>query len=354
MPERLIAQSPPDRREDARLLVVDRSTDGLSDRGIVDLPGLLRGGDLLVLNDTKVLPARFTVRRKTGGMVGGLFLEEEQRGVWIVLFEKSGRLRTGETLGASGAAGTIPIHLLSRMEEGRWRVRVDAEGTAAEVLEGLGQTPLPPYIKRRAAERSTDEVDRERYQTVYARSSGAVAAPTAGLHFTPRLLESLRESGVETAFVTLHVGPGTFRPVSVDDLSRHVMHSEWFNFPGETADAVNACRRRGGLVVAVGTTTVRVLETVAAACPSTPAPASQAEGHGVGLTPMRGETRLLVYPPFEFRVVDALLTNFHLSRSTLLALVMAFAGMERTRRAYAHAIERHYRFYSYGDAMLIA
>jgi len=342
LPPELIAQTPAARREDARLLVVDRATSGLRDGSIVDLPDLLLPGDLLILNDTKVLPAKFTARRKTGGAVPGLFIEEESRGRWRALLEGSKRLRIGEVLTVEAHEGPpVSLELLARDEGGHWDVRVEAEGSVEQILDRIGQTPLPPYIRRSAADRAADAIDRDRYQTVYAQRPGAVAAPTAGLHLTKPLLDRLRSRGVDIAFVTLHVGLGTFKPVTANDLSRHVMHAERYELPQETAEAVKACRRRGGRVVAVGTTTVRVLES------------SHDAGDARTVHPGCGSTTLLIYPPYDFRVVDVLLTNFHLPKSTLLALVMAFAGVERTRRAYAHAVEQRYRFYSFGDAMLV-
>jgi S-adenosylmethionine:tRNA ribosyltransferase-isomerase len=227
------------------------------------------------------------------------------------------------------------LTLIARTPEGHWLARPREPGSPVELLERYGQVPLPPYIRKgRAA-----DADRERYQTVFAGRPGAVAAPTAGLHFTPRVFERLRQRGIGWTFLTLHVGPGTFQPVQVDDFRQHVMHREWGELPSAAVEAITACRARGGRVVAVGTTSVRLLETVAASGP---------------LRPWFGETELYIYPPYEFQVVDALVTNFHLPRSTLLLLVSAFAGVELLRQAYRTAITEHYRFYSYGDAMLIA
>ena len=340
LPEALIAQSPPARRDDARLLVVDRAGDTLCDRHVKELPDLLRPDDLLVLNDTKVVPAKLGARRATGGRVGGLFLQERSPGVWEVLLEGSKRLRVGETITAGeDADGAVGLGLEENLGGGRWVVRVDRDGSAESILSRIGVTPLPPYIRRRNESPSDDEADRERYQTVYARNAGAIAAPTAGLHFTPEMLDRVRDRGISIAFVTLHVGIGTFRPINVDRLDDHVMHSESFKLSVDTAEAIACCRARGGRVVAVGTTTVRVLE-------------SWARDDG-SIAPARGSTELFNRPPHRFYVVNALLSNFHLPRSTLLALVMAFAGVGRTRNAYAHAVEQRYRFYSYGDAMLI-
>ncbi len=340
LPKELIAQQPSKRREDARLLMVDRTTGKLRDGKIVELPEVLGPGDLVVLNDSKVLPAKFRGRRASGGAVDGLFVEEEQPGVWRVMLRGSKRLGVGEALSVPAARGApATLRLRERYGQGHWRVQVEAEGSLEQILDRIGSAPLPPYIRRQPGEPLTNENDRRRYQTVYARRSGAIAAPTAGLHFTDELLDRLGKRGVETAFVTLHVGLGTFKPITTEKLSDHVMHRERYELTQEAADAVNACRRRGGRIVAVGTTSVRVLESAA--------------NEDRTVNPGRGSTDLFIYPPHEFRVVDALLTNFHLPQSTLLALVMAFAGIETTRRAYAHAIQRRYRFYSYGDAMWI-
>lgn len=342
LPEELIAQHPLPSREDSRLLVVDRMTGSLRDLDIRDLPGLLRPGDLVMLNDTKVIPAKFTARRRTGGRVRGLFLLEENRGEWRVMLEGSRRLRVGESIDlvAKGfVAGAM--QLLYEYGKGEWRVLIDCDGTVAQVLDRIGQTPLPPYIRREDGDSCCEPEDRVRYQTVYARRTGAIAAPTAGLHLTEQLLDHIRAAGVEIAYVTLHVGVGTFKPIDVDEIEQHHMHSERYELAAETAQAVRQCRECGGRVVAVGTTTVRVLE-------------SMVEPGGRRLVRAgSGSTELFIYPPYDFRVVDALLTNFHLPQSTLLALVMAFAGVDVVRRAYEHAIAQRYRFYSYGDAVLI-
>jgi len=342
LPDDLIAQHPLPNREDSRLLVVDRATGTLNDRGVTDLPDLLTPGDLLILNDTRVLPAKFTARRRTGGRVRGLFVLEERPGDWRVMLEGSRRLRAGESLdviAAGKAAGTM--RLLDQYGQGEWRVAVNCRGTVEQVLERIGQTPLPPYIKRDNGDRTTDLEDRARYQTVYARRDGAVAAPTAGLHLTDSLLERIGEAGVVIAYVTLHVGLGTFKPIDVAEITQHEMHSERYEVTEETARGVRQCRERGGRVVAVGTTAVRTLES------------SAVPGLQRVVQAGSGATDLFIYPPYDFRVVDVMMTNFHLPRSTLLALVMAFAGMDLARRAYEHAIAERYRFYSYGDAMLI-
>jgi len=386
LPNELIAQEPAVQREDARLLVVDRAQGTLSDRAIRDLPDLLASNDLLVLNNTEVVPARFRCRRATGGAVNGLFIEDRGTGTWRVMLEGSRRLRVSERLAFVTGQGDresfqfvgseprtsvradsrmrgLPAHvdqvenaqdmptleLVERLSEGQWIVRVGSDEPAFSLLKRFGQTPLPPYIKRRGADSAAADVtDRHRYQTIYAQVPGAVAAPTAGLHFTEALLERMRQRGVANACVTLHVGVGTFKPIATKQLADHVMHSEWFDLPNETARAVNACGERGGRVVAVGTTSLRVLESAARN--------NQSDGSAQENAPLRGYTGwtdLFVYPPYRFRIVDALLTNFHLPQSTLLALVMAFAGVDVTKQAYGHAIENAYRFYSYGDAMLI-
>ncbi len=344
-PER-IAQQPLERRDAARLMHVDRAGGALADHRFSDVPELLDPGDLLVLNDTRVLPAKFALRRATGGRIEALFVEARPDGAWTVMLKGARRCKPGERLGVCGAEAT-GLDLQENLGKGRWRVCPDPPCRPSELLEQVGSAPLPPYIRRTGPDRAGDEQareDRQRYQTVFSRKPGAVAAPTAGLHFTPELLEALDRRGVDRTFVTLHVGLGTFLPVEVDRPEEHTMHSERYELPAETAEAIARTRQRGGRVVAVGTTTVRVLETVAAA-------------GAVG--PAAGTTDIFLYPPARFRCVDALITNFHLPRSTLLMLVAAFAapgttdGIEWMLEAYRQAIVRGYRFYSYGDAMLI-
>jgi S-adenosylmethionine:tRNA ribosyltransferase-isomerase len=344
LPPELIAQHPLPQRDGSRLLVVDRAADDFHDVHIGDFPERLEPGDLLVLNDTKVLPAKFTAFRVTGGRIGGLFVEQEQPGRWRVLLEGSRRLRVGESLTASkgGIETEVTLRLLESCGQGLWRVEVPTDESLEVTLERIGITPLPPYIRRGANEAADDLHDRCRYQTVYAKRPGAVAAPTAGLHLTDVLLDAVRAQGVETVFVTLHVGVGTFKPIDADDLTQHVMHAEQYELSADVEHAVKSCRHRGGRVIAVGTTSARVLESAATG----PAPERLVRASS-------GATDLFIYPPYRYRVVDALLTNFHLPKSTLLALVMALAGVERIRAAYRHAIANRYRFYSYGDAMLI-
>jgi S-adenosylmethionine:tRNA ribosyltransferase-isomerase len=299
LPQELIAQHPADRRDASRLLVYERATGDLRHRRFVELPEEL-SGELVVVNDTKVVPARIPIESPRGEV---LLLELLEDGTWEALARPTRRLKPGGRYG--------PVELVEHLGEGRWRVRLDGEPD--------GQTPLPPYI-------TEPLTDPSRYQTVYARQSGSAAAPTAGLHFTPELLAQL-----DPARVTLHVGLDTFRPVNEETLEEHVIHGERYEVAAAEWERIRAAER----VLAVGTTTVRTLETVARGAP------------------LAGRTELFITPGFEFRRVDALLTNFHLPRSTLLALVMAFAGVEETRRLYATAIEERYRFYSFGDAMLI-
>jgi S-adenosylmethionine:tRNA ribosyltransferase-isomerase len=303
LPSELIAQRPLERRDDSRLLVADRSSGEVHHRRFRDLPGELPEGALVVVNDTRVIPARLRVRRETGGEAEVLLLEPAGDGLWEALARPTKRLRPGTRLG--------PAELVEHLGGGRWLVRLDGEPE--------GEAPLPPYITEPLA-------DAERYQTVYAEDAGSAAAPTAGLHFTPELL-----AGLDVERITLHVGLDTFRPVTADDLADHEIHSERYRVEPVAWERIRAADR----VVAVGTTTVRVLESLALGAP------------------LEGRTSLFVTPGFEFRRVDALVTNFHLPRSTLLALVMAFAGLEETRRLYRVAIDERYRFYSFGDAMLL-
>ncbi|MHC4983657.1 MAG: tRNA preQ1(34) S-adenosylmethionine ribosyltransferase-isomerase QueA [Planctomycetota bacterium] len=338
----LIAQQPLPRREASRLMRLTRADARLSHHRFSDLPDLLKGEELLVLNDTRVIPAKLALRRRTGGKLEGLFCREVEFGRWEVLLRGGGRCKAGETLLAE-AQEDIGLELLESLGEGRYIVRVTPAAPAVIMLEKIGSTPLPPYVRRPGA--MTDKQDRQRYQTVYASAPGAVAAPTAGLHFTETLLEKLRGRGVEVAFVTLHVGLGTFAPVKAEDLSSHKMHSEWYKLPAETAEKLNAARAGRRRIVAVGSTSLRVVETVAA--------------RSGPFAETGGWADLFIYPPAEFRATDALITNFHLPRSTLLMLVAAFcapastAGVKMILDAYAEARRLRYRFYSYGDAMLI-
>lgn len=327
IPDKLIAQHPPDVRGASRLLCVDGGSGRLGDRHFSDLPRLLQPGDLLVFNNTRVMKARLFGRKQTGGKVEVLVerIIDEHNALAHLKASKSPKA------GALLNIGDADVRVTGRAGQlfALWSPHL----SFAELMNRRGHMPLPPYISREDA-----DADRERYQTVYAEHEGAVAAPTAGLHFTPLIMEQLQEKGVEFAWVTLHVGAGTFQPVRVDDLSRHEMHREWLEVSPQVCDQVEATKARGGRVVAVGTTSVRSLETAAASGK---------------LLPFTGDTQLFITPGFQFHVVDMLLTNFHLSESTLLMLVSAFAGYEEIMHAYKHAVEQQYRFFSYGDAMLL-
>ncbi|RPI16359.1 MAG: tRNA preQ1(34) S-adenosylmethionine ribosyltransferase-isomerase QueA [Lysobacterales bacterium] len=327
LPDELIARRPTARRSDSRLLRLDGSTGRLVDLGFRDLPTLLRPGDLLVFNDTRVVPARLHGRKDTGGKVEVLL--ERLVGPRRALVQ----LRSSKTP-AAGSEIVIENGPGASVEgrDGEFWI-LAFEEDAASVFERCGEMPLPPYLRRAA-----EPFDRERYQTVYAREPGAVAAPTAGLHFDSDVLAECASRGVSTAHVTLHVGAGTFQPVRVDDVSEHRMHAELAVVPAATVAAIAECRARGGRIVAVGTTAVRALESAAAQGP---------------LAAYAGDTRLFITPGYRFRVIDALVTNFHLPESTLLMLVSAFAGRDHVLTAYRHAVERRYRFFSYGDAMFV-
>jgi len=341
LPPELIAQKPLSVRSDSRLLVLDRSTGGISDSRFSRLGDFLLPDDCLVLNDTKVVPARFFARRRSGAALEGLFLEQSPDGVWTVYLKPARKVKPGEQICIEDRqqGHFCDAVLLEKGDSGKCRLRLAAAARpdAHTVLENIGFPPLPPYIKRdkdpvRAAE------DGERYQTVYAEKTGAVAAPTAGLHFTEPLIEKLKQAGVRFAFITLHVGAGTFKPIATDEVEAHQIHSEAYHIDEANADVINTARGQGGRIIAVGTTVTRVLETV---------------GQGDRVEAGRGATDLFITPGYRFRIVEAMITNFHLPRSTLLALVAAFAGLELIKRAYQHAVENRYRFYSYGDAMLI-
>jgi len=342
LPRELIAQEPLADRTAARLLVVRRPDGPLSHRHVRDLPEILRPGDLVVVNDTKVVPARLVGRRmNTGGAWEGLYLREEtagpQAGAWMLLAQTRGRPQIGERIMLVDRAGkdALTLELVGRAGGGAWLARPETDEPAAAALAGVGRVPLPAYI-RDGVEQAEDV---ERYQTVFARASGSAAAPTAGLHFTEPLFAQLAARGVERAHVTLHVGLDTFRPITVDDIAAHPMHTEWCDCPAATAAAVAATKARGGRVVAIGTTAVRTLETAARAT-------------GV-VAAWQGPTDLFIRPGFSFRAVDCLLTNFHMPRTTLMVLVSTFASRGLISHAYAEAIHAGYRLLSYGDAMLI-
>ena len=338
LPQASIAQRPASERDHSRLLVLDRGAGMVGHRQFDELPELLRGGDLLVLNDTRVLPARLVGHKRSGGRVELLLVERVERSedheLWRCLLHSSRKPRRSSTIALD--QGLVATVLDREAEE--WTIRLEcASGPLAERLERAGQAPLPPYIRR--GPEGPDADDRERYQTIFAGKPGAIAAPTAGLHFTDGLFDRLRRNGVEVTTITLHVGPGTFWPVRTERIEDHRMHEERFDLPETAARAVADARRRGGRVIAVGTTVVRTLE-------------SRSKDDGT-VVPGSGRAGLFIYPGFRFRVVDAMITNFHLPRSTLLMLVSAFAGRDRVLESYRQAVAAGYRFYSYGDAMLI-
>jgi S-adenosylmethionine:tRNA ribosyltransferase-isomerase len=333
LPKELIAQHPLPQRDLSRLMVLNRADESIEHSRFYMIGEYLRPGDILVINDTKVIPARlFGKKARTGGRVEMLLLREIKPRIWEVLIKPVRKLYPGVIL--EFGSGELKAKFLGRSPSGVFTVSLRYDGELREILDRIGKPPLPPYIKR-----EPDEKDRERYQCVYAEKNGSVAAPTAGLHFTEELLGKLEERGIGITRITLHVGLGTFQPVKAEIVEKHKMHSEFFQVPPEAAEAIMNARSRGGRVIAVGTTSVRTLETVA-----------DEEGN---IAPSSGYTDLFIYPGYRFKVVDGMVTNFHLPRSTLLMLVCAFAGREFTLRAYREAVKKGYRFYSYGDAMLI-
>jgi S-adenosylmethionine:tRNA ribosyltransferase-isomerase len=360
LPERLIAQEPAARRDSSRLLVLDRASGALKDTTFTELPAFLKPGDLLVLNNTRVFPARLIGRRwrKTprgeavlGGHVEVFLVARIEPLVWETLVKPGRSLLPGARV--EFARGKLTAEVLEWREFGRRVVRFEAEGDFDEIIDRIGRTPLPPYIKRD----EEDRLDAERYQTVFARERGAVAAPTAGLHFTPSLLSRLRAGGVEIAEITLHVGYGTFQPVRVERVEDHSVESEAYSISEEAAASINRALIEGRRVIAVGTTTTRALESAARRGLGAGGWRMGVRGRGLGIERNAASqpltTDLFIYPGFEFKVIGGLITNFHLPRSSLLMLVSAFAGRELMLEAYRHAVENEYRFYSYGDAMLI-
>ncbi|MFM7057976.1 MAG: tRNA preQ1(34) S-adenosylmethionine ribosyltransferase-isomerase QueA [Planctomycetota bacterium] len=355
LPPELIADRPAPRRDDARLLVVDRQRQQIQHASVRDLPQLLTAGDLLVFNNTKVLPARlFGIRSATGGRWEGLYIEQTPDRDWILMCDTRGKLQPGETItvipatawaaqqdrptvtpGSTCCSLVLTLRLLTRRSDGTWIARPESQRSAASLLENFGSLPLPPYMKRKVA----DQQDADRYQTTFATEPGAIAAPTAGLHFTPELLNACTSAGIARTEVTLHVGPGTFRPVTAERLSEHQMHEEWCRLPATAADAIRG-KTSSGRIVAVGTTSVRTLESAALASLNFPAT-------------WEGRTQLFIRPGFKFQAIHGLITNFHLPGSTLIVLVAALAGRDLILEAYRQAIAARYRFYSYGDAMLI-
>ena len=339
LPPELIAQHPLRIRSDSRLLVLNRTTREIIDSRFGNIGDFLSPGDCLVLNDTKVLPARFFARRDTGGKLEGLFLAENSDRIWNIMLKGTRKLNPGEILILKDKqkADFCKAVLLEKLPQGRCLLRLKTEADTETVLDKIGFPPLPPYIKR-DDDPALAQMDKLRYQTVYARHTGAVAAPTAGLHFTDRLIEQLKQAGICFAYITLHVGTGTFKPLTTENLEDHQIHQERFSIDQENARTINTAKSKGGRIIPVGTTSTRTLETIAA---------------GSKIKATTGTTSLFIKPGYKFKITDALITNFHLPKSTLLALVAAFAGLDNIFAAYNHAIEQRYRFYSYGDAMLI-
>lgn len=330
LPDELIAQTPLQQRDNSRLLVMDKNSGALEHKHFYDLANYLRAGDCLVLNDSRVLPARLIGTRSTGGSVELVLLRDLGEGRWECLSRPGRKTKPGTELFFGG--DRLKATVESVAEGGNRIVKFHYSGVFLEILESLGKMPLPPYIKEELN-------DPERYQTVYSREPGSAAAPTAGLHFTKELLSRLEEMGVSVRYVTLHVGLGTFRPVKEDEIEDHEMHSEFCIVPQETADTVNETHAKGGRVIAVGTTSCRTLE-------------SFTDENGI-LCPKSGWTDIFIYPGYKFRCIDALVTNFHLPESTLIMLISALAGRENVLNAYKIAVEERYRFFSFGDAMLI-
>ena len=332
LPEELIAQTPLEKRDSSRLLIVDRETGQFSDQHFDNIIDQLEPGDALVMNNTRVLPARlYGTKPETGGHVELLLLKNTQGDFWEVLAKPAKRLRVGTRV--SFGDGRLTATVTEELEHGGRIVRFDYQGIFLEVLESLGEMPLPPYIHEKLE-------DRERYQTVYAKENGSAAAPTAGLHFTEELLDKIAEKGVKLVYLTLHVGLGTFRPVSVDNLEEHEMHSEFYSLSEEAAETLRQVKASGHRIVAVGTTSIRTLETIG----------SKFDGQ---IQADSGWTNIFIKPGYQWKIVDAFSTNFHLPKSTLVMLVSAFAGRQLTLQAYEHAITERYRFFSFGDAMFI-
>jgi S-adenosylmethionine:tRNA ribosyltransferase-isomerase len=342
LPRELVAQEPLRNRIDARLMIVDRGRQAIEHYHIRDLPELLQASDRLVLNDTKVIPAQLAgTRIPTGGRWQGLYLETTADGHWKLLCKSRGRMKPGDSITLVDVEGRpgVKLWMIEPLEEGQWLAHPESDEPAEVLLARLGRVPLPPYIRGG----QMVDADVTNYQTVFARVPGAVAAPTAGLHFSKELLKTLGQRGVKFSAVTLHVGLGTFRPIAAESLDEHRMHREWGELSATAAGELNASRQAGERLIAVGTTVTRVLETAVRS------PGASREH----FEPWQGETELFIRPPFEFQAIDALLTNFHFPRTTLLVLVATFAGRELIERAYREAIQEEYRFYSYGDAMLI-
>ncbi len=331
LPQELIAQDPLEQRDSSRLLILDKKTGERTHRIFHDIIDYLHEGDCLVINNTKVIPARLIGEREgTGGKVEVLLLKRKTDNVWETLVKPGKKARPGMRLSFGG--GLLHAEVQEVVDEGNRLIRFEYEGIFEEILDQLGQMPLPPYITHQLK-------DKNRYQTVYAKYEGSAAAPTAGLHFTEEILQQIQEKGVKIARVTLHVGLGTFRPVKVDDVTQHHMHTEFYHVSQEAADIINETKKQGGRVICVGTTSCRTIE-------------SAADGQGV-VQATEGDTDIFIYPGYQFKVLDCLITNFHLPESTLLMLVSALAGKENIMAAYKEAVEMKYRFFSFGDAMFI-
>lgn len=331
LPEELIAQTPLENRSKSRLMIVDRKSGEIEHSVFENIVEELREGDCLVLNDTRVMPARlFGIKEGTGAHIEVLLLKQEGD-FWETLVKPAKRVKVGTTI--TFGDGLLKAVCLEELEHGGRKFRFEYDGIFYEILDQLGEMPLPPYIHEKLE-------DRERYQTVYSKEIGSAAAPTAGLHFTKELLEKIKEKGVEIAFITLHVGLGTFRPVSVDSIEKHVMHEEFYSVSSEAAEIINRTKSRGGKVISVGTTSTRTLETIA-------------HKYNGEIKAEQGWTNIFIYPGFQFKVVDGLITNFHLPKSTLVMLVSAFSSREIILNAYKKAVEEKYRFFSFGDAMFI-
>ena len=332
LPDELIAQTPLENRDQSRMLVLDPNTGAVEDKHFYDIIDELNPGDALVMNDTRVLPARLHgVKTETGGHLEVLLLHNTEGNVWETLVKPARRAKVGTKIDFGD--GLLQATVVEELEHGGRMIEFSYDGVFLEILEQLGEMPLPPYNKERLEEQ-------DRYQTVYAKENGSAAAPTAGLHYTPELMQKIEEKGVKIVYVTLHVGLGTFRPVSVDQLEDHEMHSEFYRLTPEAAQTLNEVRDAGGKIVAVGTTSIRTLETIG----------TKFNGE---IKPDSGWTNIFIYPGYEFKVVDAFNTNFHLPKSTLVMLVSAFAGRENVLHAYQHAVEEGYRFFSFGDAMFV-
>lgn len=337
LPEELIAQMPADKRDNSRMMVLNKNTAAIEHKHFFDIVDLLDNNTLLVLNNTKVLPARLYGTKETGAKIEVFLLENQGDYIWSCLIKPSKRVKSDMIIKISSE---LSVKAIKRLEDdGEWLVKLIYEGDLLEILHKVGNIPLPPYIERKMQSEETKIFDIQRYQTVYAKDEGSVAAPTAGLHFTEDILNRLKAKGVEIAYVTLNVGLGTFRPVKCENVLEHKMHSETFEITKETADIINKAKANGKKITAVGTTTVRTLET-----------AYQKFGC---IKECRDHSELFIYPPYEFKVIDKLITNFHLPKSTLLMLVSALAGKDFIFEAYNQAIENKYRFFSYGDCMFI-